>query len=138
MQYQLKGFRSQVTAVALVCGIAVAAQLFGIHQRSGEAQAAGAGSPTVIANTYVPRNQGDDAMPAAPLVDGAVFIVAALPGPCSSEPPCFDRAAVMAELIRIGGGESECYQVTNLEQAGNYVTGRIDSRSDAPAATGCG
>jgi hypothetical protein len=137
MEYRDVRLRTQVTAIAVICVLMLGGGVLVSHQGSGAAPVADAGRPSVILNSYAPGDQGDDAMPALMLADGAVFMVAALPGPCLAGPPCFDRAAVMAELVRIGGIDANCYRMTNLEMAGSYVTGRIDLQNVAPSSTGC-
>jgi len=141
MAYHLRGLPAPLTAIALVCGMLAGMRLSGLHERIHAAQpkvhSMSAGRPAVIRNSYAQRDKGDDALPVAPLSDGALFIAPALPGPCPEGPPCFDRAAVIEELIVGGGGQGDCYQMTKLELAGNHVTGRIEIRSDTGASTGC-
>ena len=130
MRDQHLGLRSRILAVVLLGAMVLGLGFSQLKQPSGpdvawELPPASSGAGVVL-NWYAMGDGQDERVNGYRLLDGAVFIAAALPCRVSARPPCFDRGSVVDELIRAGADLSDQYEMTNLEQVGGYVTGRID------------
>jgi len=107
------------------------------HTSSAHAQAADLSREQVILDWAALRNSGDNAALAALFADNTFYITAASVG-CTTQTPCYDRAAVLQSLpsLEVSLQGHACLKVTTIQVRGSIVTGTFEGRNDGLRAHG--